>query len=555
MTSAFADKLRPLAASLRQREAVVRPVSQIVLRLNSNARSFSDARSEVLRWIANRAGRKLPKSAWDGQTFELEEVGAQRTAAVALDQPVYWAARLDDADKEVPQRVWTTEVGIGQREDGSILFGCRLLCVTRGEDAPFPRSIPGFVRYFAEKERAMLDGRTLSIEPWIVEDEESVDEMVSLLRAPSRQADVVVLALPDGSSDPKETLIPAHAITKTIVGTAHVVILTGPASFHLSDRVGKEFSVFRQAIRTYRPGFDPDEDEPFSHPLALPHRINSWPGGGAGAYEKFLVWRTLAASVSIRDASQKLPSFTEVRRVAAEVKISSARQSGSSTLDLLKLAEEEITALRKALDEERETNAGLWKIAEQERDQAQAEALQAKETNKHLRYRIEQIEERIKDSGVGQPGHVEIPTKLDSFGKWCEAHLAGSIVIHNRALQGVNKSEYDDVALIYKALLALRDYYVPMRRNGGLDRKGAYEAECQKLGVEEQPTFSGPRAGEEGETYFVRYAGQRVELDRHLKKGNSRDPRRCFRLYFFWDEDDQQVVVGWLPSHLDTRLT
>ena len=49
--------------------------------------------------------------------------------------------------------------------------------------------------------------------------------------------------------------------------------------------------------------------------------------------------------------------------------------------------------------------------------------------------------------------------------------------------------------------------------------------------------------------------GTKRELDRHLKKGNSRNSRHCFRLYFFWDDEDEQVVVGWLTSHLDTRQT
>ena len=42
----------------------------------------------------------------------------------------------------------------------------------------------------------------------------------------------------------------------------------------------------------------------------------------------------------------------------------------------------------------------------------------------------------------------------------------------------------------------------------------------------------------------------------HLKSGgNTRDPTRCLRIYFFWDDDEQQVVVGSLPGHLENRLT
>jgi hypothetical protein len=101
----------------------------------------------------------------------------------------------------------------------------------------------------------------------------------------------------------------------------------------------------------------------------------------------------------------------------------------------------------------------------------------------------------------------------------------------------------------------LRDYYVPMRRDGGLDLKDAFEQRCAELGLEEQPTFAGARSGEEGDTYFIKLGGRRLELDRHLKKGNSREPRYCFRLYFLWDDSSNQVVVGWLPSHLSTRAT
>jgi hypothetical protein len=42
----------------------------------------------------------------------------------------------------------------------------------------------------------------------------------------------------------------------------------------------------------------------------------------------------------------------------------------------------------------------------------------------------------------------------------------------------------------------------------------------------------------------------------HLKPGrNTRDPTRCLRIYFFWDDEEEQAVVGWLPGHLESRLT
>ena len=36
---------------------------------------------------------------------------------------------------------------------------------------------------------------------------------------------------------------------------------------------------------------------------------------------------------------------------------------------------------------------------------------------------------------------------------------------------------------------------------------------------------------------------------------NFAEIRWWMRRYFFWDEDTNQVVVGWLPSHLSNRIS
>jgi hypothetical protein len=44
-------------------------------------------------------------------------------------------------------------------------------------------------------------------------------------------------------------------------------------------------------------------------------------------------------------------------------------------------------------------------------------------------------------------------------------------------------------------------------------------------------------------------------LEYHLRKGVAKDERFCLAIYFLWDEQEKKVVVGWLPSHLDNRMT
>ena len=552
----FAQAIAPVATRRRQREGLVRPVSQVILRLrqDGDGSPFEASRGMVLEWMARRAGKQLPDEARNGESFTLDDIGAQRTEAVAIPNPRYWAARLDDADKAVAQRVWTTEIGIGEQEDGSALLGCRLQCVTRGDDLGFDRTIPRFIRDIVEQNPAEIEGQSIAVDPWFVENSDQVGELVELLLDPQRSCNVIVFALPEGSTNPDETVASAIEVARRTVGAAHVAVITGPASFQLSDHVGKEFSVYRQAVRTYRPGFDPGKDEPFSHPLGLPGRITEWPGGGTTAYERLLISQALTRSISGQEIERRLPPFMEVRRIATELRRDTAKKEGSTETDLLELAELEIRELKDSLETAKKEYDGLLSVAEEERDQEQSTAQQARATNAHLRLRIDSLEKQLE--ALGQSTTPDIPENLADFEDWCRQNLSGAVELHNRAFRGVENSQYEDDSLIYKALILLRDYYVPMRRDGGLEKRKSFEDACRALGLEAQPTFHGTRYGEEGETYFVRYGGRRILLDRHLKKGTAHnDDRRCFRLYFFWDDEEQHVVVGWLPSHLDTRIT
>lgn len=551
-----AEPLKSVAVVQRQYRATIRPVSQVILALGSGNQKevFETTRKSCLQWLNNRAGQRLPDSAWQGESFDLEEVGAQRVGAVGLETPRYWTARLDDADREVAQRTWVTEIGLGQTDDQRILFGARLICVTRGEDKLYERTIPGFVRPIVESVGATLDGRTLGRDPWLVDTQDDVDALVRLLLRKDREADVIVFALPEGSIDPRQTAAPARDVHRATLGAAHVAILTGPASFHLTDRVGKEFSVFRQGVRTYLAGFNPDQDQPFRHPLGLAERITDWPDGGAAGYARMLISYALARSVAKPDRENRLPSYSTIRRIAAKQHLDRAREHGSSDKDLLALALADNEQLRKELDELKRDSDQLLQAADEEREQALQEAQQARARAETLRHHVQALETRLEEVG-DRPSDIPIPETLDDFEDWCQRYLTGHVDLHNRAYQGVKNSRYQDDKFLYQALLLLRNFYVPMRRQPSDSAKQSYEKECQRLGLEESGTMIDSRLGEQGDTYIVNYSGKKRVLDRHLKHGSSKDQRFCFRLYFFWDEESEQAIVGWLPSHLVTRQT
>lgn len=551
-STAMSEALAPILPIARSRRAAVEPVSQVHLSLHVSEKpgAFELARSEILKFAERRAGGALPSEALEGKSFSTDDVGARRIEGIAIDSPRYWTLRFDDDDRTVASRSWVIETALAeQNEDGPVLFGLRLQCIARGENPDYDRSLPTFARDVISACDVRMDGRRVTLKPWVIDTEDEVDQLVDLLRSESRTADVIVLSLPEHSNDLSNELISSDRLARDLAGAAHVVVISGQAAFQLSDRVGREFSVFHQAVRTYRPGFDPDTEAPFAHPLGLAERICNW-DGGPDRYRSYISSEVLRRTVEGPDALKRLPSFAEAKRTAAELRRRSAKQSGSSNDELLALAEDEIAQLKNDLTLQGQESSQLLEVAEAEREAAGAEVLRLQGTLYHLQQRLQSVE-----TVDGEVTDAPIPNDLAELEQWAATHLAGTVELHNRALRGAKDSEYEDVSVIYQSLSLLRDYYVPMRCQGGPELKQAFDQRCQELGIEEQQSFSGNRAGEQGDTYFIRMGHRRVELDRHLKKGNSREPRYCFRLYFFWDDTTNQVVVGWLPSHLSTRAS
>lgn len=548
--TSLADQLRPVQKQMHERYSSVMPISQISIKINpcDGVDPFAAAQKKVLQWIDQRVGQRLPAEAWSGQSFETEKIGAQYAATVLLDDLAMWGARLDDADKSVPQLTWVTEVGLKQLSDRSIAVSARLACTRRGTDNFIERATPDFIRPIAGIGTALLDGRLLRPNPWLVSDDE-VLSLCDLIRDPKRRAAVIVASLPVGSTGAKNAAFPINILCHRTFGAAHVAILTGPASFRLTDELGKEFSVFNRAVRNYRPNFNAEVDEPHQHPWATARRIQNWDGGPA-AYARFLADHILKDTVKRSDAESDPPSFAKIRRLAAERRIERAKATNATIAERLELAEDQIVELQAEREETEETFEGVLKSIEQERDVAQAKAETATQRARNLRARVEMLESALAHGS--DPKEPEIPSDLNDFEEWCDTNLAGFVEVLPRAKHAAKKSKYEDPAFLYKALLLLRDYYIPMRRFGS-SKADAFKQACLALNIEETQTFAGDRHGEHGDMYFVRYAGRRHLLDRHLKKGSTRDVRRCFRLYFFWDEDSEQAVVGSLPSHLETR--
>ena len=366
------------------KSAVVQPVSQVAFECESGdtQSAFLKTQKEALKWVARRAGHQLPDKAWDGQTFDLTDVGSQPTAAVAIEEPRYWAVRIRDADKEVAQRTWTTEIGIGIAPNSNTLFDCRLFCAALGDNPPFVPTIPGVVRQIIRCVNAKLDGRRITETAWAI-DHVNAGELVALLLNPTRERPVYVLSIPEHDATP---LISADTLACDIVGAAHIAVLSPAATFELTNALGREFSVFNGAVRTYQTSFDPESDEPSRHPLALAQSIRNWPEGGKQGFADFLVRQALRASVARRQAMEDdLPPFITVQAISRRQAQEKAKKENKSNAELL---EDENEALQKELQEQKEMCDGLLDSADREQSQVIGERDEARANAARLRSRV-----------------------------------------------------------------------------------------------------------------------------------------------------------------------
>jgi hypothetical protein len=218
------------------------------------------------------------------------------------------------------------------------------------------------------------------------------------------------------------------------------------------------------------------------------------------------------------------------------------------------LYEAEIDALRDQLKEAEESESTAVDLAEsleKERNYYREENARLRACNENLRASLD-----ARANGT-TTAEERLPENYEDLAHWAGEQFVGRLELHPRAIRALKQAKYEDIGLVCRGLALLAREYRNMRM-GWDGAKEAWEQGLRETGLDFSGSISESRAGQEGEAYFIDYpphSRQRRLLEFHLRRGTSREQQRCLRIYFLWDEDTQQVVVGWLPSHLDTRLT
>ncbi|MHB9028203.1 MAG: hypothetical protein ACYC9O_05500, partial [Candidatus Latescibacterota bacterium] len=432
-----------------------------------------------------------------------------------------------------------------------------------------PRVVADIARQFTLKEC-----RPVSDVPWLVETEDELGIFFELLLNPRRTLPVVILTQPDKRKwtvPVSDYVLDPQFMAEQMLGLAHVVQLPWEIGFRWSERVGKTWSAYLGSVRVYMPGIDFEKDNLADHPLYLTDKILFWRQDGMSAERAFISYLTekLVSYASIKRINWEDRLFlTDARTKAAEIARAKLAPKPVTTDDL-KL---QIAALREELDltvaaHSQEIGALHQKIEEisNEAEEFNDDAIKAgrerdllREENERLRNRVKAVQAALFVFwGFENDKNIDIPESYDEMPGWVSQNMEGRLILHPRAVQGLKTACYEDIPQVYETLLLLANHYRNMKLGSG--SREEFFAAVERMQLRYSKSISEIRAGEQGDTYYVKYpvgSSNSCFLEMHLRSGgNSRDPHRCLAVYFFWDEDSRQVVVGWLPSHLDNRLT
>ncbi|MBS0383775.1 MAG: hypothetical protein JSS00_00325, partial [Proteobacteria bacterium] len=352
MVSSAREVLKPVSAILPRlvREHEVLRVSGLLGSTSQQpARVLDQARREALVWVEKRIGTTLSPEAWKYESFEHLSGGRNcigiRLQASGAD---VWALRAEDPDKEIPGRVWTTEIVTALGADPSPRFSLRLVASSLEATLEVDPHTPGLVQQLADTCGLRRGPYLIGSEPTVCADDAQGDQLAKMLTDPTRSLPVIAISLPESPWGKGYALINADALARATLGLAHVFVVDPSQTWRLTERFGKRLSTYGGAARIYLPGFTEDSD-PYAHKLFLPGQLRSWDGA---TYATRML-RLVAAQESVRRTKlgADVLAFSDVRNAALKLSFQELERKGAPDREQLEAARHQIAALEKQVDD------------------------------------------------------------------------------------------------------------------------------------------------------------------------------------------------------------
>lgn len=529
--------------------------------------SFEAAQDATLAWLRRK---RVPIPAGGRDNFEASPSAAgHRCVAVGIDG--VWAMQLDTADTQTLGRRWIVELVLVDALPTPAV-GITLTAVSPAQ-LPRPEpSVPALLTTLIERV-GLLDveaGQPLTATATLVECDADVQRLVRELQQAKRRQPVIVISRYQKDQSERSFMDPDGLALK-LRGLARVFVLARPMAWVFNSVIGKRFAVAGASVRMFMPGFTPD-DAADLHPLWNPTFLTER-GWTLNQLASEFLHIAAGLSLAILEREDAPPAFARVRetllrrqldqavRAADEARLDAATapRADAGVADQLAALERELRferELRLLMEEELQNEklkaSDAREKLTQQREQLIEERDRLKGSCRYLEDRVRALASaREKDPEDVEP---EFPDAWDDLEEWCERHLAGRVVVTQKAIRAARTSPFEQIQFAYEVLWFLGRYYVSSRRNEGVDLATLEEASA-RLGIEVALVGRSVSERKLKDTYSVPYKSKALPLDLHVRGSSDRDPRYGFRLYFHWHPVEQCVIVGSFPSHLDNSMS
>lgn len=521
-------------------------------------RSTEHTQHLTLEWFRQYFGAGLPEDAATADRGRAES-GSRKVLSTFQTEGKnsVWACWLDNLQPASPGACTIIETVIWSSGNCVKRIGFRLLGVV----PPDPRlsGIDDMIQALGSLHAAVTQ-TTPRFE--FVRSEESVRKLAALLLDEKRKAPVIVLSTRRNG----KTALDAKEVAASTSGLARVYVIRYEWTRPLTRRIGNKLAVFGGSVRVYLPRLRKNED-PQRHKLYL---IRGWTEKAAAQ-----TWGRLRILVAEQSAERYRSQGSQIPYSTVEMEvITSRRRPGSVPVRLQSLLEQigvqvgtgltwakrrvasagrALAGVRRrtvATDREssrfalasvrrklRESEQSRRKLSRQ-LSTAQRQLVQLEAQNKALKESLRRESARAKKLARLLARH-QLPTKWDDIIGWCERQFDGKLLLHSTVSRDLHRARYEDVGVAAVGLHWLAEHYRLGRLNGrGTDLRGA---------IPDGQGVHNERCG--SDSFNVDWQGRVQNVEWHLRKGNSRDPRHCLRIYYFWDPTLEQVVVAGMPTH------
>ena len=262
------------------------------------------SRGHILRWLEAHVGPLPPgfdpASRPAGEKVHVERHRSAGAIVRAVDREAgssrYFGVSLE-AGAFAGLAAWKAVVILFRAGAATGLRAMLFAPRRRLDQRDAPLWVPGIVRWLARSPGLTDYGWRLLPAPWIIQNEEGVEGLIHLIGSRRRTRPVFATGLGPRETNPESAPVDLWDLAHRTVGLAHVAVLTGPMTYALTDRVGRKYSVFGNAVRTYRPGCVIG-DRAAEHPMALPETVRRWRTGGPHDFAVFLTREAARASIT-----------------------------------------------------------------------------------------------------------------------------------------------------------------------------------------------------------------------------------------------------------------